>query len=136
MEKKEPTLSTKEFSNITGLPISVITKMLRAGQLIGEKNSGKWVIFKDQRQPISSLNPPHCPGTDKNALPITLVSTSESLNKNYSISEFSQITYLTEFGVREWLKIGKIKGHMDEKGCWRVDAENLKLPILQHLLRN
>ena len=130
-------LSTKEFANRTGLSVPTVTKMLRKGQIAGRKRSGRWMISEDQlnikavvdigRQSFSSKNEFTAPKT-------AFVKTT-SPTKDYSVGEFSQITYLTEFGVKVWLKIGKIKGYQDEKGQWRVDADSLNMPNLQHLVR-
>ena len=130
-------LSTKEFANRTGSTVAIITKMLRKGQIKGEKRSGRWMISEDQlhvkavvdlgQQSLSSKNDSTTPKADvvKTTFP----------TKDYSVGEFSQKTYLTEFGVKVWLKIGKIKGYQDEKGQWRVDADSLNMPNLRHLVR-
>lgn len=132
-KKYTNTLSTKQFSTITGLPVATVTKMLRTGQIIGNKSSGRWVIPKDQ---LPSK-------TDGSEETVSFVSTTEktraikaSYKSDYSIREFCKITYLTEFGIEKWLKNGKIKGYRDNEGNWRVDADSLNLPTLKHLLRN
>jgi hypothetical protein len=138
MKKNSPfNLSTKEFANQTGLSVAVITKMLRKGQIKGEKRSGRWMISEDQlnikavvdigRQSFSSKNTYTPPKT-------AFVKTTPP-TKDYSVGEFSQITYLTEFGVKVWLKLGKIKGYQDEKCQWRVDSDSLNMPNLRHLVR-
>ena len=38
------------------------------------------------------------------------------------------MTYLTEKGVAEWLKIGRLKGVQAESGEWRVLGRNLQVP--------
>jgi predicted site-specific integrase-resolvase len=130
-------LSTKEFADRTGLTVATITKMLRKGQIKGKKRSGRWMISEDQlhikavvdlgQQSFSSKNDSTTPTTD--------VVKATSPTKDYSVGEFSKITYLTEFGVKVWLKIGKIKGYQDEQGQWRVNADSLNMPNLQHLVR-
>jgi len=55
--------------------------------------------------------------------------------KTYSISEFAAMTYLTENGVAEWLKAGRIKGFQKEKGEWRVLESNLRVADISRLLR-
>lgn len=130
---KSSTLTAKEFSTRTGIPVSTVTKMLRSGQITGKKSSGKWIIPQDQlySKAVESIAPP------SNIPDMTIVSSKkESQKPTYSVSEFSRKTYLTEFGIEKWLKIGKIKGHKDTKGIWKVDAESLDLPVLKHLLRN
>lgn len=127
------TLSTKEFSTRTGLPVATITKLLRSGRIIGKKCSGKWMISQDQLHSKAVLSLGGSSSTSG------IKSTPSKINppkQTYSIREFSQITYLTEFGVEQWIKGGKIKGYQDDKGQWQVDADSLNFPILQHLLRN
>jgi excisionase family DNA binding protein len=55
--------------------------------------------------------------------------------KTYTISEFAAMTYLTETGVAEWLKTGRIKGAQKENGEWRVLECNLQVPDIRRLLR-
>ena len=56
--------------------------------------------------------------------------------KTYSVAEFSAMTYLTDFGVMDWLKKGRIKGIQDETGEWRIDAANLEITNIKRLLRD
>jgi len=55
--------------------------------------------------------------------------------KTYSVSEFAAMTYLTEKGVSEWLKSGKLKGVKTESGEWRVLESNLQAPSISRLVR-
>jgi excisionase family DNA binding protein len=55
--------------------------------------------------------------------------------KTYTISEFAALTYLTEKGVDEWLKTGRIKGVQTESGEWRVLDSNLQAPDIGRLIR-
>jgi excisionase family DNA binding protein len=55
--------------------------------------------------------------------------------KTYTIAEFAAMTYLTEKGVAEWLKIGRIKGIQKDSGAWRVLECNLQVPDISRLLR-
>jgi hypothetical protein len=59
----------------------------------------------------------------------------EAGEKAYSVSEFSAMTYLTDFGVTDWLRKGRLHGVKDKTGAWQVDASNLELPIIKRLLR-
>jgi predicted site-specific integrase-resolvase len=45
------------------------------------------------------------------------------------------MTYLTEKGVAEWLKAGRIKGIQKEGGEWQVLEGNLQVPDISRLLR-
>jgi predicted site-specific integrase-resolvase len=55
--------------------------------------------------------------------------------KTYTIPEFAAMTYLTEMGVTEWLKAGRIKGIQKENGEWRVLEANLHVADISRLLR-
>jgi hypothetical protein len=55
--------------------------------------------------------------------------------KTYTIAEFAAMTYLTEKGVAEWLKAGRIKGIQKEGGEWQVLEGNLQVPDISRLLR-
>jgi len=60
---------------------------------------------------------------------------ARSEEKTYTISEFAAMTYLTEMGVAEWLKTGRIKGVQNQAGEWRVSGCNLQVPDINRLLR-
>jgi predicted site-specific integrase-resolvase len=55
--------------------------------------------------------------------------------KTYTIPEFAAMTYLTENGVAEWLKAGRIRGFQNENGEWRVLESTLQIPDISRLLR-
>jgi phage antirepressor YoqD-like protein len=55
--------------------------------------------------------------------------------KTYTIAEFAAMTFLTEQGVAEWLRNGRIKGIQKETGEWRVLASNLLVPDISRLVR-
>jgi hypothetical protein len=55
--------------------------------------------------------------------------------RTYSIAEFATLTYLTEKGVCEWLKIGRLQGIKTENGDWRVLESNLKVSDISRLVR-
>ena len=58
-----------------------------------------------------------------------------SVEKTYSVSEFAAMTYLTEKGVSEWLRIGRLQGIRLENGELRVSASNLQVPDISRLVR-
>ena len=58
-----------------------------------------------------------------------------SLAKFYNISDFAEMTYLTENGVMHWLKQGRLTGQRDSNGEWQVDAANLEVPDVKRLVR-
>jgi hypothetical protein len=45
------------------------------------------------------------------------------------------MTFLTPFGVTDWLQRGRLTGHRDDDGKWRVDARNLESGRMRRLLR-
>jgi hypothetical protein len=55
--------------------------------------------------------------------------------KTYTVTEFADITYLTEHGVTEWLKQGLLAGQQNENGDWLVAATNLDVPNVKRLVR-
>jgi excisionase family DNA binding protein len=55
--------------------------------------------------------------------------------KTYSVSEFAAMTYLTEKGVSEWLRIGRLHGIRQENGELQVLASNLQVPGISRLVR-
>jgi hypothetical protein len=58
-----------------------------------------------------------------------------SAAKAYSLAEFVKMTYLTEKGVKAWLKQGRLSGRQNETGEWMVDAANLDAPYVKRLVR-
>ena len=55
--------------------------------------------------------------------------------KAYSLAEFVNMTYLTETGVRQWLKQGRLTGLQNETGEWMIDAASLDTPHIKRLVR-
>ena len=55
--------------------------------------------------------------------------------KSFSINEFADMTYLTEYGVKEWLQKGLLKGSQDAKGNWQIEAANLEDPNIKRFVR-
>ena len=45
------------------------------------------------------------------------------------------MTYLTENGVKEWLKQGRLIGLQDESGQWMIESANLEVPDVKRLMR-
>jgi predicted site-specific integrase-resolvase len=126
MQKQAPYMSTGEFSNATGIPVKKITAWLRQGTLKGTKQAGKWLIASDQVSCVPAISHDAEPGPA--AQPATT-------GASYSVSEFSAMTYLTPFGVSEWLKKGILSGCRDADGNWRVDAGNLESERIKRLRR-
>ena len=131
MGQNETLLTTKEFASRSGLPVTQVTKMLREKKLKGQKKSGKWMI------PASALKTAGAspqPEKAAKAAPPRAAQPSAG-GPGLSVSEFSAKTFLTEAGVVQWLKKGRLKGTQAAGGEWRVDAVSLELPAVKHLLR-
>ncbi len=115
-------LTTKEFSSISGVPVSSLRRLLREGRLEATKSSGKWMI------PESQLQSEDIQKTEKSA-------ESDPVKKTYAVEEFAEMTFLTPFGVEQWLKKGLLLGiRYPERGL-RVDAESLEIPNVKRLVR-
>ena len=119
-------MTTTEFAAATGLPVQKITRLLREGALEGAKEAGKWKIPADQlfRVKPAEVAPEAAPGNAQ-----------AEEGKTYSVEELSAMTYLTPFGVTDWLKKGLLTGRKDDRGRWRVDAANLESDRVKRLLR-
>jgi hypothetical protein len=129
------TLSSGEFSKITGLTVSTVTKLLRQGKLRGEKRSGKWAIYASERHnPVLGTNKtPAQPAIQFDDPPANISTVSAGA---YDVETFARMTYLTEKGVRQWLRNGRLSGRSGADGKDLVDAANLDRPELRHLIRN
>ena len=164
MAQQSSSLSTREFSELTGIAVSTVNRLLREGKIKGVKTAGKWKIAKSEMtgKAIQSILKPSRKGAgpgkidrmaakkDKalgsevpptgglSAAADTRAATSGTSTdgaQTYSVTEFSGLTYLTEFGVLEFLKKGRLQGLRDEKGQWRLGAGNLQNPGMRHLIR-
>ena len=58
-----------------------------------------------------------------------------SAAKTIPLADFVSMTFLTENGVREWLKQGRLTGRQNESGEWVIDAANLEVPGIKRLVR-
>ena len=129
-------MSTRELSTLTGLSISKITNMLRSGKIKGEKKSGKWRIYKnDLRNQFPNLTPSNKSSEIRTQTMGENGPKPSASGASLSISEFSKLTYLTNFGVLSFIKKGILKGFQDEHGDWRIKADALNSPNIKHLIR-
>lgn len=145
MGKKTEALTTSQFSEITGIPVSRVTKMVRQGKIRGTKQAGRWMIANDQLDAkalqalTATASPTARPKPEKKksapAAPATSSPSASVSVKTYSVSEFAAMTFLTDYGVTQWLKRGRLRGRKDGKGIWQVDAANLDQPHVKHLVR-
>lgn len=133
MTDNEKTLTTAEFSRITGISVSTITRMLREKKIRGEKRRGKWAI--DQSELPNAAVAANKDHGKSSTGPGPVFSAQPVVEKTYGVDTFVQMTYLTEKGVRQWLKSGRLSGCTDANGDIRVDAANLERPELRHLVR-
>jgi hypothetical protein len=122
MDSPEKYLTTKEFSDLSGIPVSSLRQVLRDGKLMAKKSSGKWMIPESQLQATSPK-------------PIEKSDEPAPATKAYSIEEFAEMTFLTVYGVEQWLKKGLLVGISDPEKGLRVDAESLEIPNVKRLLR-
>ena len=144
MAKQDQFLTTGEFASKAGIPTSSVTKLIREGKIRAEKKSGKWMISPDQlktkavqdsikpgksARKKATANKPAPTQKDKPAKAKT------TAGKMYTVAEFASMTYLTEFGVKEWLKEGRLTGQQAAGGEWQIDAANLELPDVKRLVR-
>jgi len=133
MAETEKTLTTGEFSQITGIAVSTITQMLRLNKIRGEKRSGKWAIYESELQNSAVVTQKNRGGISASVGPI--INTPVAAPKAYDVETFVQMTYLTEKGVRQWLKTGRLSGRSGADGKVLVDTANLDRPEGQLLIR-
>ena len=58
-----------------------------------------------------------------------------SAAKTIPLADFVSMTYLTENGVKEWLKQGRLTGLQADSGEWVIEAANLEVPDIKRLMR-
>ena len=129
--------STQEFAREAGVSTSTVSKWLRSGTIQGQKKSGKWSIAASELVKVGKSK-----GNPKSGRPASAASSktpsgsTRATPGSYSIKEFSDMTYLTEYGVRLWLKQGRLDGIVDAQGNLRVNAANLEKPLVKRLVRS
>jgi len=151
MAKKDQFLTTGEFASKTGITTSSVTKLIRAGKIAAAKKSGKWLISPDQLkvQAVQDAIKPGKKAAAKKAAKPAGKKTAAKISppvkagkkaktdsaKLYSVAEFAAMTYLTEFGVKEWLKQGRLTGQQVAGGEWQIEAACLETPDVKRLVR-
>jgi Helix-turn-helix domain len=129
-------LTSQEFALRAGVSAGTVAKWLRNGAIKGRKNGGKWAISPDELSKVTaSRQTPTAPAPARAPASKPQAATASPAAKSYSIQEFSEMTYLTDFGVRKWLKEGRLEKTVDAQGNDRVDACNLENPHVKRLLR-
>jgi hypothetical protein len=159
MAKKSELLTSAKFAKKTGLTTTAVSKLIRDGKIEATKKSGKWMIDPDQlnakavkatSKAVKAASKSGKPKAKKKAAkPIPKKAATESkkaaepkadkpagAQKSFSIAEFAGMTYLTERGVAEWLKLGRLTGSQDAQGDWRIDAVNLEAAPIKRLVRD
>jgi hypothetical protein len=135
MSQSETLLNTQDFAKKAGVSAGTVSKWLRSGKIKGDKQGGKWMIAASELEILKGSTPSQSPKTTVGKPKIEDQPT-KSVGHSYSIEEFSAMTYLTEFGVKKWIKEGKLSIHRDEDGPPRIDAANLDSPNVKRLLRH
>ncbi len=144
-------LTTAEFASRSGISNSRLSKLIREGKIEAVKKSGKWRIPFGQLQakilqkpvPDRIKRPQKAafdtPSKKAVARPPKSAAAEEKTGsvsgQAYTISEFADVTYLTESGVRRWLKQGRRVGRQNKQGEWLIDFANLQVPDVKQLVR-
>lgn len=152
MPKPEQLLTTQAFSKKAGVSAATVTKWLKSGKINGKKEGNKWLIaaselknaVKAKPVPSKKATPAKAKSAPvkkrtpaKTAKPKASAKTAKPAHsaKSFSVQEFSDMTYLTAFGVEKWLKEGRLTGVVNASGQKRIDAANLENPLLKRLVR-
>lgn len=143
-------LSTGEFARLTGLSSTAVGALIREGKLKARKQGGKWEIPQSQlaskwvkaaaprtlapraAKPAAAPARPRPAEMPEGRIPSPA---AEPVEQSWSVPEFAAMSYLTEKGVSEWLKMGRLKGIKAASGEWRVLERNLQVPDIRRLLR-
>lgn len=139
MSDPKAMLTTSQFAKKAGVSTSTVSKWIRSGKVEGTKQGGKWMISEDQLEKTTSApstpaatKPAAAPKAPKSTVPKAV---KRGGGSTHSVEAFSELTYLTPFGVTRYLKEGKLTGIVNSAGKWEVDASNLERKEIQHLIR-
>ena len=132
MATQTQSMTAGEFAKAAGVSAARISKLIRDGKLKARKEGARWMISQNQ---LDAKVVRELKRTSKPAPAIQAVPETRPAEKTYTIAEFAAMTYLTEKGVGEWLRTGRIKGIQKETGEWRVLASNLLVPDISRLVR-
>ncbi len=140
MSESKEMLTTQQFADSAGVSKNTVSKWLRDGKIEGRKSGGKWSVPADELHkiaaPAASVSERiEAPTARTDSRPSAATSGTSS-NGDYTLEEFSTMTYLTPFGVEQWLCKGRLKGTRDANGQWRVDGANLMNADIRRLMRN
>ncbi len=136
MSQSQDFLTTQGFAKKAGVSASTVSKWLRSGKIDGQKKNGRWLIAENEISKVATSQKKHTHvATQPKATPDPKPAVSQSGGSTYSVEAFSQITYLTEYGVKLWLRTGRLISAMDDSGRPGVDASSLDQPHIKRLLR-
>ena len=140
MSQEKKLMSTGEFAKQAGISTAKVSKLIRDGRIKATKVSGRWRIDPGQLKAVTAEKPGiRSPAKKAKPSPKKSVQTKKtkpaSSQKGFSIGEFAKMSYLTERGVVDWLKSGRLKGQMAKNGDWSVDAANLDVADISRLIR-
>lgn len=160
MPKSQQLLTTRQFAEKAGVSSATVSGWIRSGKIKGRKDGNKWLIaegeLKNTQSEKASHSTPKVPAQKKNAPPskkdakaaklkpaskpdktkaTEKIAKSSPSGKSFSVDEFSEMTYLTVYGVKQWLKEGRIAGAADASGQMRIDASNLENALVKRLVR-
>ena len=127
-------LSTREFAGKIGVSPSTVTKWLRSGKIRGRKRNGRWQIPPQELSQFK-IQPMKSPPSEQRLQTKSQAAESTASQSVLTIAQFSEMTYLTEFGVKKWLKQGRLVRAVDGFGNPGVDAVNLENPLIKRLIR-
>jgi len=133
MAKEAQLLTSSEFAQKAGIPVSRVTKLIREGSIKAVKKSGKWMLAPSQLKAAQEAAPKAASKPKETSAPNK--KPAASADTSYSITQFAEMTFLTEQGVVNWLKAGRLTGHRDSNGEWQVDGANLEVPDVKRLVR-
>ena len=143
MSQMQGLMTTAEFAKKSGIPAAKVSELIRAGKIEAKKVSGRWKIAQSQlkAKAVTQYGKSAPAKVKKAKAPAPKAEAAkskekpDSKQKSYSVSEFAAMTYLTEKGVMEWLKTGRLKGQQESGGEWSIDAANLQVADISRLVR-
>lgn len=134
--KSNTSLTTREFARKAGVSTGTVSKWLRQGTISGEKKSGKWSISAAELSKVTPRSEEPSPSSANTvSRPPAASAKTGAEGSSYTIQEFSDMTYLTPWGVQQWLKQGRLNKTVDAGGETRVDGSNLDNQDIKRLLR-
>lgn len=140
MSQEKKLMTTGAFAKEVGISTAKVSKLIRDGKIEATKVSGRWRINPSQLKIFSAHKSGQgttakIPKSASKATPRARKAGPATSQKSFSIGEFAAMTYLTEKGVLDWLKSGRLTGRIGAKGEWSIEASNLKKADILRLVR-